>query len=345
MMRRLRLVLALVGVALFAWLLSQVDPTALIAELAKVGATGLLALLALYGVEFLFDVLAWQVLLGPPGVARRMGNLAWCAHLYAIRMAGEAVNVLTPLAGMGGEPVKAFICHHHYDVALSRASASLVSAKTLNVLALVAFLCVALVLMLDDTRIEPQLHAIALAGLVLLAIGIGGFVLVQRFGIRRLVAHSPHWLRKHISSLDRGLDAFDDHLSSAYSWRSVRFCVPLALGFANWVVGSLTVLLSARLMNYPLTFMDAWIIEAMAQMIRAATFLIPASIGAQEGVFVLTLMALTGRADLGLAIALLRRARELVWIVLGALIGWRYLGPGITKTTTIASNANLDRHQ
>ena len=63
---------------------------------------------------------------------------------------------------------------------------------------------------------------------------------------------------------------------------------------------------------------------ALTQLVRAGTFFIPASIGAQEGAFVVVFDALTGQAGLGLAAALVRRGRELIWIGLGLVVGWLY---------------------
>ena len=66
---------------------------------------------------------------------------------------------------------------------------------------------------------------------------------------------------------------------------------------------------------------DAWILESLVQLVRAGTFFIPANIGAQEGVYVFVVGALTGNASAGLAAALIRRCRELVWIAAGLAIG------------------------
>ena len=48
-----------------------------------------------------------------------------------------------------------------------------------------------------------------------------------------------------------------------------------------------------------------------------------ANLGASEVGFVVLVGALTGQPALGLAAALMRRARELLWIVAGVALGWR----------------------
>ena len=64
---------------------------------------------------------------------------------------------------------------------------------------------------------------------------------------------------------------------------------------------------------------DALVIEATVQLIRTAAFFIPAGIGVQEGALMLACGAITGSPNVGIAAALVRRFRELVWI--GASLG------------------------
>ena len=61
----------------------------------------------------------------------------------------------------------------------------------------------------------------------------------------------------------------------------------------------------------------------MLQLVRAGSFFIPASLGVSEAGFVVLVGALTGQPPLGLAAALIRRLRELLWIVAGVALGWR----------------------
>ena len=70
--------------------------------------------------------------------------------------------------------------------------------------------------------------------------------------------------------------------------------------------------------------MDAWIIESVAQMVRTGTFFIPASIGAQEGAFMVISGAITGSPSLGLAVGIVRRLREIIWIGCGFAFGAIY---------------------
>ena len=74
-------------------------------------------------------------------------------------------------------------------------------------------------------------------------------------------------------------------------------------------------------LEHPISITEAWMIEAIAQMVRAGTFLIPASIGAQEGAFLLVYMVITGSPALGIFVAMIRRCCEILWLIWGGLVG------------------------
>ncbi len=52
--------------------------------------------------------------------------------------------------------------------------------------------------------------------------------------------------------------------------------------------------------------------------------IVPAGIGVQEGVFLLLCGLLTGSPEVGVAVALIRRAREIAWLLWGGLIAAVY---------------------
>ena len=99
-----------------------------------------------------------------------------------------------------------------------------------------------------------------------------------------------------------------------------------AFAFSSWLIGAFGVLVTMRFLGVEISVADAWIIESFTQPVRAGTFFIPASIGAQEGVCVLVAGALTGNPAAGLAAALIRRCRDPLRIAAGLAVGWRHAG-------------------
>ena len=75
-----------------------------------------------------------------------------------------------------------------------------------------------------------------------------------------------------------------------------------------------------QFLGHPISLIDAWIIESVAQLVRAGTFFIPASIGVQEGAFVIIGAAMSGSPTIGFAIAVVRRIREIIWMGWGIFV-------------------------
>jgi len=85
------------------------------------------------------------------------------------------------------------------------------------------------------------------------------------------------------------------------------------------VAESVEVFVILHFLGGPTDIWSAFSIGALAVFIKGGSFFIPGSLGAQDGGNVLLLQAF-GYSDVtGLAFALLRRFRELVWIGIGLL--------------------------
>ena len=319
-MRYLKPIYLLIGLALLGYVLGQTDLAEVWAYSREIG-WGMAVVLAIFFVAFVVDSLSWQLTFLTLGFGG-----SWGYRLWKVRMVGEAFNMATPLASMGGEPVKTVLLKKHYGIGYRQAVASLVLARTTNVIALVAFLAGGFLLMLDSPRLSAGYKTSAGLGLVAFAIGIVLFFLIQRLKVSSLMGR---WvLRGRLSArLERLLHHVHDmeeRLIHFYTGRRRRFGAALGLALVNWLLGTAELYATLWFLGNPVTVAEAWIIEAVAQLVRTATFFIPASIGAQEGAFLVICGAITGQPALGLAVALVRRCREIVWILWGLALGWRY---------------------
>jgi hypothetical protein len=100
-----------------------------------------------------------------------------------------------------------------------------------------------------------------------------------------------------------------------------RFAVSYALAFTTWMFGAVEMMLIFAFLGYPISFTDAWMVEGIVSIARSVSFFIPAHLGIQDGAIALLATALTGAPDVGIAVALARRARELSWSAIGLAIG------------------------
>jgi uncharacterized membrane protein YbhN (UPF0104 family) len=100
----------------------------------------------------------------------------------------------------------------------------------------------------------------------------------------------------------------------------------------------LEVLLVAHLVGIPVTWQEALAIEAFASVAKAIGAFAPGSIGVQESGIVV-LFRLFGLPDvLGIAYAILRRGRELLYVIVGGALL-------LTEETSLSSLARRVRAQ
>jgi len=277
--------------------------------------------LGLYFVAFVIDSYTWQLtLLSVPR------SLRWLYRTWKVRMVGEVFNSVMPAAGMGGEPVKAVLLKKYYGIGYREGTASLILAKTINMIALVIFLAGGFALMMSTDVLPVWYQVVGGAGLLAFGIAIALFFVVQRYRISSATGNFiSRWrVAGGIAKIIHHVEDMDGRLAEFYTRHIGRLVLATTFAWINWMLGVAEVYFAMMFLGHPITLAEAWVIEAAAQLVRAGVFFIPAGIGAQEGAFLLVCSAVTGVPVLGIAVALIRRVRELIWIVWGSLLGAMY---------------------
>jgi len=316
-MRFLNLFYLGLGVLLLGAVVAEIDLAEVGVQVAKVGY-GILVLVGIYFVAFAIDSFSWQMTIR--GIPL---NGLWAHRIWKLRMVGESFNSVIPAGGMGGEPVKAAMLKTHYGINLRDGAASLILAKTINMIALVIFLIGGFVLMIEGHALPRLYEYIAGAGLLALAVGVFLFFVIQRLSITSLTGT---WLSQwrigwRIESVLHHIHDMDERLVEFYTQTRGRFAGALFLALANWMLGVVEIYYALVFLGNSVTWAEAWVIEAVAQMVRTGAFFIPAAIGVQEGAFLLVCGAITGSAPIGVAVSVIRRIREVIWIIWGFAIG------------------------
>jgi len=303
----------LVGLGLFAWVLRESDLRGVWRLLSDFRWRFGMVLL-FYVVIFGLDTLGWKFALRPQVQSR----IPW-ARLFRARLAGEAVNYVTPTAWIGGEPVKAWILSRRHGVPIQDGMASVVIAKTTFTLSMVLFIVIGLVVTAVTQPVSPALMRWVWVILPILTVLIGLFVGVQflqpfRRGLEILSRLLP-WFRK----VETKMHEWDRSIVSFYKQAPTSVFWSLGFHFLGWLAGAVEVYLILHFLHLPVSWATAFSIEALWVLLRSGAFLIPASIGASEGFLLLICSGLGVSSVTGLALGLIRRAREITWMSLGLL--------------------------
>jgi uncharacterized protein (TIRG00374 family) len=307
----------LLGVVLLGFVVAEIDLAEVALQVAKVGY-GILVLVGIYFVAFAIDSVTWQMTIR--GVPL---DLRWAYRVWKLRMVGESFNAVIPAGGMGGEPVKASLLKTHYGINYREGAASLILAKTINMIALVLFLIGGFALMIEGRTLPKVYEYVAGAGLLAFTLGVFLFFVIQRLSVTSLTGTwISRWrIGRRVEDILHHIHDMDERLVHFYTLAKGRFAGALFLALVNWMLGVVEIYYALVFLDRPITWAEAWIIEAVAQMVRTGAFFIPAAIGVQEGAFLLVCGAITGSPPIGVAVSVIRRIREVIWIIWGFAVG------------------------
>jgi putative membrane protein len=295
------------GVLLFVGVLASQGLPAVLATLALAG-WGLVPVALFHLLPLVLDAAAIRVLFAGSGtrVAMRDALLA--------RWVGESANSLMPAGQLGG-PV--LMARHlgQRGMRMQDAAAAITVSTTLQTFAQIVFVLTGVALLgAHASRIsEHALRTSALLVSGLLALQVGGFYLLQRrgfFGKLMRAANRFSGKRDWSQWLSKA-EALDLAVQLTYG-RNGLVAASFVLSLVGWFVGTGEVYLITQLLNHPVSWSDALLLESLGQAIRGAAFAIPGALGVQEGGYLL-LAPLAGLPpDVALALSLAKRARELL---------------------------------
>lgn len=279
----------------------------------------LLPITAYHIIPMLFSALSWRELL-PPSTRLDVVGVAW------IRWIRESINSLLPVANIGGDIASARLAHLR-GVPGSQAAASMVVDTTVGVLTQMAFVITGVVLLVLRPTGGAAVEVVTgvLIGVVVLIAAVSAFVLFQHQNMfarftklaQRLVPEQ--WLAHFAGSAS----AVDDAVVSSYR-RSAAFWRANLLRLIGWAAGAGEVWLVTWCLGQPLGVADSFILESLSSGVRAAAFMVPAALGVQEGGLVLFGALFGLPAEIGLAISLSKRVRELL-LGLPGLFFWYWI--------------------
>lgn len=301
-MRASHAILALLGALGLLLMLWRVDLTVVSMALLQVGWGMALILGQEIGAHVL-NGFGWRF-----AFAREDASRCSLVELVRLRVAGDAINYLTPTATLGGEVVRTAMLRDAWSA--DTKLASVVIAKLTQTVGQVIFILAGLLLVSTTWTLSSGLPAslgrTAWAGILIVAGTL--FWLAVRSGTRsggvlamwrqRVGARLMTLVRRHPGRFVLSITMF----GLAYAWGALE---------AYWICRFLTIPVSAFL---------AVAIEVLSVTADALLFMVPAKIGTQEGGKVAVFAALGLPPSLGFAFGVVRHLRELAWAGLGLLL-------------------------
>ena len=278
----------------------------------RVGWTGfvLICVAGIVGVECVLAT-AWYALMSGHGVR-------WSLLLLARQMRDSSSDLL-PFTQVGGMVVGARAAVLG-GVPVSVAFAGMMVDVTTELIGQIAFIVIGLLLGISQLRASASLAPYAdamIVGTALMVPAAAAFIIVQRRGTalaEKLAARLLPAAVRHTEAFSQALRAFYD--------KPLRLTLSSSLHLVGWLMSGVWIWLILRLVGMPVNVFSAVAIEALLGALRSATVFIPSSIGVQEAGYAALAPVFGMGPEIGLAVSLLKRARD-VAVGVPVLLIWQ----------------------
>jgi len=306
-----RLFLALgLGLAVLAVVLLRFDLSAVTAALERAGWGGF-AVIVLAG-------LAAEVVLAL-GLYPLLAEAPSLPVIVAARQLRDSSGDVLPITQLGGVAfgARALVLAGVKAVPASAAvTADLTTETFAQGLYVLVGVLASLSLLHADAALSPYVGAM-LGAALFLSLGSIGFAVLQMAGGR--------WVDKLSARLfprpagDAGM--FHDAIHAIYRRRG-RVALSILLQFAGWIASGVWLWVMLAVMGFRQSLGAAVAIQALVEGLRSATVFVPASLGIQEAGYAMLAPVFGFTAEVGLALSLLRRARDVV-VAVPVLLAWQ----------------------
>lgn len=311
MRNRWHVALLVLGLVFLIWLLGHIGLVEVWRQLTALG-WGIIPLILCEGLAEMIHTLGLRRCLG--AAHRQIPYL----RLFRIRMAGYAINYITPTAALGGEVSRAGLLAG-FAPGADAACGVLVDKACFAVGHLVIVL-VGSVYVLWRVPVAPPLRLAMIVAIGPLAAGIVAFVSLQRYGklgalVRWMAARpwSGAWLRSAAARVTKLDDAFREF----YRDRPRDFGIAVCWHLAGFSVGVAQTWLFIALVRQPPPFAAAAAVWILGLWFDLLSFAIPMNVGALEGSRVVAFKTLGYDAAQGATFGLTMRTAQVCWTVFG----------------------------
>lgn len=284
-------------------------------ELRQVGGR-FIALILVTFVAYFCGALGWRYCMG------RSGRRVSVARLFAVRHVSETIGILNPAGVVGAEAMKVYLLRS-YGIPTSKLLSSILLSRVIMVVSqLILFLLIALLCWQKGLRSFAAVELPAWPSALVPAVCIVAVALslVLLFRNRRRFIHTDSFIGRKIRMVRN---------RSAATWKEMQHALlqkrELAYSFLSfslhWLFGAFEFYLILHFLNVDVSIGEGLLIDMGVMFFKAAGFFIPGQLGIEEYGNKIMLAAV-GIHDEStwLTASVLRRARQIGWIVFAALL-------------------------
>src|SRR5215469_10577795 len=313
-MKRLNIFLFLAGLLFLGALLVHIGVGELWRELRLLG-WALFPFILGEGIAEMIHTIGWRYCLAQP-----YRSLSWW-RLYQIRMAGYAINYLTPTAAMGGEATKIDLLATYHSG--PKAASGVLVEKFCLSFAQVLFVLVGSVFLAGRIHLQTPVWVSMFLSISVLAAGMLVFFLLQKYGklgglIRWLAVRRPDNFT--LQNVANYTSRVDDELREFYALQSRDMWLAISWHLLGYCTGFFQTWLFLCSVGLDATLSKVAAIWFLGMWFDLLTFAVPLNMGALEGTRRIVFKAVGYAALPGMVYGLAIRFAQIFWSVVGLAI-------------------------
>jgi uncharacterized protein (TIRG00374 family) len=313
--KALRIIGALLGIALIYAVIAQTDVRSLFAQMSLIGFN-FLFIIAVTFIAYFMASIAWhQCFLQP---------LPWSSiwSFFSIRLVGESLAQMNPTSVIAGETLKVVFLKHKLGVSYLDGAMSTLLSRIMIFLStgiLFTFGVAVMFRQLDYGNLRILAAVICAAILMIFLYFI--YTLKTRRG---LFSAFSGFMKKYfgrvkaVNRIAGHMQDIDSDLVKFYHSRKVNFYIAFSLSILHMIVGSMEYLVIFYALGISVSPLSCFLFGIASMIIRASGFFIPGQLGLEEfgNKIMFSLVSIPG-SETWITVSLVRRGRQIFWILAG----------------------------
>lgn len=317
-----KLLLFVAGAGILVWMIWHANPQQLWQHLQDMGWRVALLCVSVWGTAYVLNTLSWSAI-----VLALSGKRLSLVSMLRYTIAGYALNYITPMGLLGGEPYRVWALKP--AVGVEKATSSVLLYAMMHFCSHFLFWIIGAVVALIVLSPIGGWQLVAVVAvfavcLLLLWLFFNGYRSGLVMRLIQLLSHIPwvggkieDWQRRQLGTLqqiDEGIASLLSHHQSAFVW---------ALGLE--LLARLVCCWEFMAVLPDWSYANCLLISAFSSLFANLLFFSPLQMGTREGGIALAMAWICGASPVSLmvlavSVSMMTRIREFVWIAIGLIL-------------------------
>lgn len=319
--RQFEILFFVLGVIIIGVMLYNLGWHDLLMNLRKVGW----AILLVIGTRLLvypLNTLSWRSITFYSKQERKQVSFL---RMFRITISGYAINYITPVMALGGEPYR--ILALKKDLGVKKATSSVLTYAMMHILSHFIFWIIGFLLFIIFFYNKAP-HFIYWTSVVFIFISmiaisfiIKGYkngIVVGFFKFLEKIPYLRNYVKKKITEeFKHNIVEIDTQMTELFNNHRSSFFLGLFYETLSRIVSCLEILVILYSIGVGIDILDSIIINAETTLLANIMFVFPMQVGIREGGLTFALMSLGLNKNLGVFTGIVLRISELAWIIIG----------------------------